>query len=86
MEQAQTHKDSDGQLWYSPEHMENQIINSYHIGVIDGIRVNFHAMVPYDNEALISLESEFWKRVNNEYNKMLEKSHARRYLTGLNRD
>lgn len=64
------------EIWYSEEYLKRQIEMAYQAGIHKGIRVEFHAVVPRNGEAIESLVSEFKRRLNEEYQKAYSNSEV----------
>jgi hypothetical protein len=62
-------RDGKDEIWYSENYLKQQIELAYTAGIFKGIRVDFHAIVPFNNEMVDDLVGEFNKRVNEEYYK-----------------
>ena len=66
------------EIWYSGEYLKNQIEAAFRAGIHKGIKVNFHAIVPMNGEAVNDLTDEFNKRIEEEYQTAFSNSEVYR--------
>lgn len=57
------------EVWYSDNFLKQQIQLAYQAGIHKGMKVEFHALEPMNDEAVESLVNEFKRRLNEEYQK-----------------
>lgn len=71
-------KEIDGKdtIWYSSKYVESQIEQAYQVGLFKGIKVEFHAVSPFNDDMVDDLISEFKKRVQSEYELLISKLHG----------
>lgn len=64
------------ELWYSEDYIKQQIEKSFRAGIMQGIRIDFHAIHPRDEEHVERLFNQFWSRVDEEYEKRFNDGHV----------
>lgn len=60
------------EVWYSEDYVTKQIELALQTGIHRGIKVEFHAVTPFNTKMVDELVVEFKKRVETEYNKLYD--------------
>ncbi len=61
------------EIWYSDEYLKRQMELAYYAGLSRGIRVDFYAVSPINNDEVDNLVNEFKQRVEEEFKIAIEK-------------
>lgn len=64
-------KNGKEEIWYSQDYLIKQMELAHRAGVHNGIRVEFHAITPVDDESVENLLTKFEKLVDKEYQRAM---------------
>ena len=57
-------EDLDGQQWYNEDYVNEMMSRSYWEGFIKGIKIEFHAVTPQDDESVKRRIADFYNHIS----------------------
>lgn len=61
---AMIKEDKDGQIWFNEEYVKQQKERSYWEGFNKGVRIEFHSIVPQNDEEVSRCIKNFYEHIN----------------------
>jgi len=72
------------EIWYSEEYLKKQMEMAYRAGIYKGIKVEFHAVIPMNDNMVNDLVTEFKKKVGQEFQIAFTNSEVYRIVSNSN--